>query len=122
MTDEAMLTELQGLLERATPGPWEAMTPKAVAVRPVSNVMGGDGAEIAFPGGNTALMLHQDCHLIAALRNAAPRLLELAQRGMELAELDLDCPECDRPVLARDMHRVKADPGHVWLCKECYEA
>lgn len=80
-----VVARLDALEAKATAAPWTPITPKTWdASRPVSNVMGGDGAEIAFPGGDIALMLHQDCHLIAALRNAYPTLRAAVLRCAEL--------------------------------------
>lgn len=79
MTDEAMLTELQGLLEKATAAPWGAINIAGeweLTTLPLSYETPRLGSEERGRGGD-------DIELAAALRNAAPRLLELARRAKE---------------------------------------
>lgn len=83
MTDEAMLTELQGLLERATAAPWSwERGYLGSCVLYAGRTMTWHGLNLLGrmdPDGNGEANLN----LIAALRNAAPRLMELAQCARE---------------------------------------
>lgn len=108
MTDEAMLTELQGLLERATAAPWGAINIAGeweLTTLPLSYETPRLGSEERGRGGD-------DIELAAALRNAAPRLLELAQRGMEAERKELPRSPGVRPTKPSTIigGRGKLDP------------
>jgi hypothetical protein len=81
-------------LKSTTPSPWEGRT--QCADNPAS-VRGRGGRLVAHCD-------DQDVEVIAACRNAAPALLELAQRLVEIEETSQVCPLC------------AGNPGHGKAC------
>lgn len=76
MTDlsDAELAELERLCAGATPGPWGA-------IRPRLNVRIMAGERYVMESGHYGVRTEEDAQLIAAARNALPRLLaELKRR------------------------------------------
>lgn len=94
MTDEE-LRRLEGLAEKATPGPWSTTEDGTVRGQPVGYVNGPD------PQWNDGQILLADAELIAASRSAVPALVAevrmLKGHLIELARQLGGCANEDEP-------------------------
>lgn len=100
----AELTDLRRLLEAATPGPWRQgrMEPWHIFT-PHGASIGPDRVVLRMNMTNTRdWSWSADAALIAALVNAAPRLIEMAERAVTT------CAQCGTPIEQRE-----------WLCLPC---
>jgi hypothetical protein len=80
---------LARLLEAATPGPWEAERVAGGDLLGVAVVSPAEPTESGSIVGVTDIVMPADAHLIAALRNAAPALLDIArEHAAVVAERD----------------------------------
>lgn len=86
MTEEE-IGELERLLEKATPQPWQVSGVRVKLGKEDCQAIGPDGFSVAFlPIGHRPHELAgalADARLIAAMRNALPRLLSSLKRGKE---------------------------------------
>lgn len=120
------LEELAQLEQAATPGPWRfwdnrgkpTWTHYKDGEQPPDGVIEGDAHQGVLIGGhNCTVTLPQDSMLIAALRNAAPRLLAIARAAMNLHGLVLhthragvSCAVCElRAALAEPTPTTKVE-------------
>lgn len=126
MTDlTAIITEIEGLLEKATPGPWPAEP-----TRDYKRIIIGDGLVEGPHGYEVAEVYSDDCkyeeaeanaNLIAAARNHLPALLSAAKRTAE-AEAELMNANIERmaaeAALAMADNRMTKLEAHVATLRE----
>jgi len=109
--DAKKIEELRGLLAKATPGPWEVRysprtTEECIVVGPRPETMGYAPCILAedYTGFGEWPVREADHLLVAAMRNALPALLDLAERASFPLAGDVDelCARLDqRAVCAR---------------------
>ena len=91
--DLATIERIEGLLAKATPGPWEAVPPSEHHGWYIEDGLGRTVADLYYLNSKTEAVVRHDPHglgkdaanavLIAALIEHAPALLAAARAGME---------------------------------------
>lgn len=99
-SEGGVIAELRELLEKATPGPWEANGEG----RPIMVSQFDSSARVTEDNGAVRNDAHADAALIAALRNAAPDLLRVVEAVAKMHPYCIDatmhyrdemsCPVC----------------------------